>query len=59
MSQLFREAAQSLSPLAVLWMGGTSVAFTALFLAWVAWAYAPSRAEEMEQLGHLPLDDGA
>jgi cbb3-type cytochrome oxidase subunit 3 len=56
MSQLFRETALSLGTGSDMVMGGMTLLFMTIFLAWTWYAYAPSRKAEMESYGRLPFD---
>lgn len=40
------------------WLGSTlTTVFFFTFLAWVWWAFAPSRREQHEAAGRMPLDE--
>ena len=56
MNPLLREAAASVRH---GWLLGVMTAlFLALFIAWVAWAWAPGRKTAMEDYARMPLDEG-
>jgi cbb3-type cytochrome oxidase subunit 3 len=56
MNPLLHEAAGSVR---MGWLLGLmTVVFLALFIAWIAWAYAPRRKAAMDEYARLPLDDG-
>ncbi len=58
MNPLFQAAKESMTDETGLLMGLISLGFMGIFMAWTWYAYAPSRAAQMEAFGNIPLDDG-
>jgi cbb3-type cytochrome oxidase subunit 3 len=56
MNPLLREAAASVQHGWVL--GVMTAVFLVLFVAWVAWAWAPGRKAALEDCARMPLDEG-
>lgn len=56
MNPLLEEAARSVG---MGWLlGGMTVFFLAVFLAWAWYAYRPKHRDLMEELGRMPFSDG-
>ena len=56
MNDLLREAAQTVDFGWVL--GGVTIVFLGVFLAWAWWAYTPKNREKWEEAARMPFTDG-
>ncbi len=57
MNPLFEAARETMTPGAGVLMGVMTLLFMAIFLGWFAYAYAPSRREQMAAFGEIPFDE--